>query len=125
MNMIEKVAITLCETRTWPGAWQQANDVEKDACRFEAKAVLETVRDDLVKTKDLEWNDDPCPAAESAFGHYVINERYAHVELLIGYGRSMMTSLCRLQLKRGATLDDLKATAQTDYQDRITSALAQ
>ena len=76
-----------------------------------------------VKIKPLEFNDDPCPAAVCVFGHYVINPIYSHVELLIGYGRMSMTSLGRVQLNPGASIDDLQTAAQADYDHRIRSAL--
>ncbi|MDH1268596.1 hypothetical protein N5C81_13295 [Rhizobium pusense] len=77
-----------------------------------------------VAVKALEWNDDPCPAAKCAFGHYVINENYSLVELFVGYGRASITGLGRIQLDHGATADDLKAAAQADYEARIRSALS-
>lgn len=36
----ERVAIAICEERTWPGAWQRANDLERDAWRRDALAAL-------------------------------------------------------------------------------------
>lgn len=78
----------------------------------------------MVKVKTLEWNDDRCPAAACVFGHYVIYPHYFHAELLLGYGRMSMTGLGRIQLDKGATVDDLKLAAQADYEARILSALA-
>lgn len=80
MNMIEKVAITLCETRTWPGAWQQANDVEKDACRFEARAVIEIMREPTQKIE-------------------VLLDRQVNAEPLGGYGKRVWQSLITAALE--------------------------
>ena len=78
-----------------------------------------------VRVEALQFNDDPCPSAECIFGHYVINPFYAHVELLVGYGRmSSMSSLGRVQLNQGSSLEDLRAAAQQDYETRIRSALS-
>lgn len=77
-----------------------------------------------VSVRKLEWNDDPCPAAQCVFGHYVVYPLYFHVELLLGYETSStMTSLGRIQLPPGATIDEIKAAVQQDYEQRIFSAL--
>lgn len=101
-----------------------------DLGRYEVSISLEDAKEiELTLTapriKALEWNDDPCPAAKCVFGHYVINETYALVELFIGYGRASITGLGRIQLNQGATADDLKSAAQTDYEARIRSALVE
>lgn len=76
-----------------------------------------------MSVRSLVWNDYPCPAAPCALGHYVISPLYFHVELLIGYGGSVMTSLGRIQLEKGATIAELMAAAQKDYEQRIIAAL--
>lgn len=38
---VERAAIAICDARLWPGAWQKANEVERGAFRFEARAALE------------------------------------------------------------------------------------
>ena len=42
-KLVEEVAKALCETRTWPGAWIRANEVEMAACRNDACVALATV----------------------------------------------------------------------------------
>ena len=76
-----------------------------------------------IAVKPLEWNDDDLPAAKCVFGHYVIHPRYKHAELLLGYGNSTCTSLGRVELDKAATVDEIKAAAQADYDSRILSAL--
>lgn len=39
-ELVARVARCLIETRTWAGAWERANDVERDNARFEARAIL-------------------------------------------------------------------------------------
>ncbi|NTA34367.1 hypothetical protein G6K96_21785 [Agrobacterium vitis] len=87
--------------------------------------VATTAPQPVASVNLLEWDDeDYCPSAKCAFGHYVIHPLYCHVELLFGYGGSVMTSLCRIELDAGATIDELKAAAQADYEARIRSALS-
>lgn len=76
----------------------------------------------VLQTKPLVWDDNPCPAAKCLFGHYVVNPRYFHVELIIGYGNSVVTSLGRIELPRGASIEDLKDAAQNDLEHRVSAA---
>ena len=66
-QLIEEVAKALCETRTWPGAWIRANEVEMAACRNDACVALATVARSLEvvtpemveawETASTDWND--------------------------------------------------------------------
>lgn len=76
-----------------------------------------------VRLQKLEWSNDNLPSAKCIFGNYVINWRYRHVELLIGYGNSFTTSLGRIELDKDATVEDLKNAAQADYGSRLFSGL--
>lgn len=86
-------------------------------------AVLTPSPQTNMTVRRLEWDEEELPAAQCVFGHYVINPWYHHVELLIGYGKMVMTSLGRIELGKDCSIDDLKAAAQTDYEKRILSAL--
>lgn len=111
------------DDHTKPEAWNLLADFAVDNAAAITAALSVEQMQPGVGVKKLEFNDDPCPAAVCAFGHYVINPIYSHVELLIGYGRMSMTSLGRVQLNHGATIDDLINAAQADYEQRIRSAL--
>lgn len=76
-----------------------------------------------VRVKALEWERDDLPTAKCVFGHYVINPRYHHVELLLGYGGAVATSLSRIEPGGKTTVEELKRAAQADYERRIREAL--
>lgn len=76
-----------------------------------------------VKIKALEWEEkDGCSEAKCAFGRYEICPHYNYVELLIG---SVVSSirLTRIALELDATLIDLKAAAQADFESRVRECL--
>lgn len=37
---VERSAMALADCRLWPGAWSQANEVERNAWLFEARAAI-------------------------------------------------------------------------------------
>lgn len=74
-----------------------------------------------VRVKKLEWH--PGGYANCELGTYVLYPLYAHAELLIGFGSTLMTSIRRIQLDAGATDEQLKAAAQADYERSILSAI--
>jgi hypothetical protein len=55
-DLVEMVAIAICEARTWAGAWTRACDAEKNAWREDAKAALAAITslsfDEAVKIAD-------------------------------------------------------------------------
>lgn len=87
---------------------------------------VEYIRADLTKprVKPLVWEEEEgLLEAKCIFGRYEIYQiGNKYVELLIG---SMMSSirLARIPLELDATLTDLKAAAQADYERRILEAL--
>jgi len=65
-DMVERVAIALCDKALWDGAWLQANETERNEQRYRARAAIEAMREpteamvhaDTVK----EWPSDACAA---------------------------------------------------------------
>ncbi|MCM2441147.1 hypothetical protein HGO34_15605 [Agrobacterium vitis] len=141
MNLRERIVNVLREHDEVRNIWSLANCLEEvikpltlqavdpGGCAppvyVERGPIALSAPQPVVSVKPLEWDDeDYCPSAKCAFGHYVIHPRYCHVELLFGYGGSVMMSLCRIELDAGGTIDELKAAAQADYETRIRSALS-
>ena len=44
-EILFRVARALCEERTWPGAWERANEAEKSAWLRDATAAISAMRD--------------------------------------------------------------------------------
>jgi hypothetical protein len=42
---IEKVARAICDASLWAGSWEKANEIEREACRHEARAALAALPD--------------------------------------------------------------------------------
>lgn len=79
-KLVEQVAKALCETRTWPGAWIRANEVEMAAWRYDACVALATVAKALetVTPKMIyAWEMAPIPAGVAAMTDQEANSAMA------------------------------------------------
>jgi DNA invertase Pin-like site-specific DNA recombinase len=44
-DMVERVAIALCDKALWDGAWLQANETERNEQRYRARAAIQAMRE--------------------------------------------------------------------------------
>ncbi|MFG1413451.1 hypothetical protein V5G24_20280 [Xanthobacter sp. VTT E-85241] len=72
------------------------------------------------KVKPLEWNPF---RAETAFGYYFIDDQSDRSSVDLDGRQPFLLSGSRIDLSRYASLTDAKAAAQSDYEQRIRSAL--
>ncbi len=49
-KLLEHVAREICEERCWRGAWENANEVERDSWRRDARVAIRTVLKECAKT---------------------------------------------------------------------------
>lgn len=86
-------------------------------------ATIAALRAEAVAVKSLEWDEDFCPTAESAYGKYTVygidGEGYRWIFWPYAYPYSGAGDELDYP-----TEDDAKASAQADYEKRIRSALA-